>query len=94
MRVQSLASRSWPPYSRKLAKTLRRRTWTAYEETSNSYEVLMGKLLGRHSENNIKMDLRDIDCEWGRWAKLVQDRVQLQPLILAVLKLDVLLPGA
>jgi hypothetical protein len=54
----------------------------------------MGKLLGRHSENNIKMDLRDIDCEWGRWAKLVHDRVQLQPLILAVVKLDVLLPGA
>ena len=38
------------------------------------------------------MDLREIDCEDGRWIELAQDRVQWQALVLAVLNLLVLLP--
>ena len=37
------------------------------------------------------MDLREICCEDGRWVELVQDCVQWQALVLAVLKLGVLL---
>jgi hypothetical protein len=64
-------------------------------ETTNSYKVLMGKLpgkhsLGRQSENDIKMELWEIGCGRGRWKELVQDRDQLRPLILAVLKFVVL----
>jgi hypothetical protein len=39
-----------------------------------------------------KMDLSEMCCEDGRWMELVQDSVQWQPLVLAVLKLRVLLP--
>jgi hypothetical protein len=40
----------------------------------------------------IKMDLREIGCEDGRWMELAQDPVQWRALVLAVLNLRVLLP--
>ena len=39
-----------------------------------------------------KMDHRDIGCEDGRWTEMVQDCVQWQASVLAVLNLLVLLP--
>jgi uncharacterized protein with HEPN domain len=42
--------------------------------------------------DNIKMDLREIGCEDGRWMELAQDRVQWRAFVLAVLNLRVLLP--
>jgi hypothetical protein len=40
-----------------------------------------------------KMDRREISCEDGRWMELVQYRVQWQqPLVLATLNLQALLP--
>jgi hypothetical protein len=39
-----------------------------------------------------KMDLREIGYEDGRWMELVQDHVQWQAMVLAVLNLGVLLP--
>jgi hypothetical protein len=38
------------------------------------------------------MDLRETDCEDGRWTELAQDSVQWRNLVFAVLKLRVLLP--
>jgi hypothetical protein len=35
-------------------------------------------------ENYLKMNLREIRCEDGRWMELAQDRVQWQALVLAV----------
>jgi hypothetical protein len=43
-------------------------------------------------DKNVKMDLREICCEDGRWMELAQDRVQWQALVLVVLNLRVLLP--
>jgi hypothetical protein len=40
-------------------------------------------------ECNIKMYLREIYFEDGRWMELAQDRVQWQALVLAVLNLRV-----
>jgi hypothetical protein len=42
-------------------------------------------------ENNIKMYLREIGYDDGRWMKLAQDHVQWQALVLVVLYLQVLL---
>ena len=39
-----------------------------------------------------KMDLKEIGYEAGSWTELVQDRVQWQALVFAVLNLLVLLP--
>jgi hypothetical protein len=39
-----------------------------------------------------KIDLREIDCEDGRWIELAQDRVQWWAFVLAVLNLRVLPP--
>jgi len=41
--------------------------------------------------DNIKMKLRDIDCEDGRWVELSQDRDQWRALMLVLLILRVLL---
>jgi hypothetical protein len=38
-----------------------------------------------------KMDLREIGCEYGRWIKLAQDRVQWHAFVLPGLNLRVLL---
>jgi len=34
-----------------------------------------------------KLNLREIDCEDGKWMELAQDRVQWQALVLAVLNI-------
>ena len=39
------------------------------------------------------MDLREIDCEDGRWMELAQDRVQWWALVLAVLPDLVIIPA-
>jgi hypothetical protein len=44
-------------------------------------------------EDYIKLGLREISCEDGRWVKLAQDRIQLRALVLAVLKFQVLSPS-
>jgi hypothetical protein len=70
-------------------------------EKGNAYSILLGKSLRNISlgkpktrwESNIKMDLREIGCEDGRWIELAQDRVQWRALVLAVLNLGVLLPS-
>jgi hypothetical protein len=48
--------------------------------------------LGFATRELVKMDIREIGCEDGRWVELVQDRVQWRGFVLAVLNLRVLLP--
>jgi hypothetical protein len=47
--------------------------------------------LRRKCEGNIKMDVRDMGCENGRWMELAEDHVQWQALNLVMLDLIVLL---
>lgn len=55
------------------------------------WENIFGKWsLGRASwrwEDNIKLSLKEMCCEGGKWMELVQDHIQLWTLILAVLNL-------
>lgn len=46
----------------------------------------------RRWKDNIKWDLKETDCEGGRWMYLAKDYVQCCALILAVLNLQILLP--
>lgn len=51
-----------------------------------------GNVLGRLGwrwEDNIKLDLREVYCEGGRWMELDQDHIQLWSLILVMLNLRV-----
>jgi len=43
--------------------------------------------LRRKCEDNIKIHLREVDCQNEMWMELAQDRVQWQTLVLAVLNL-------
>ena len=43
-------------------------------------------------DDEMKMYLRKLRCEYWRWMELAQDHVQLWALVLAVLNLCVLLP--
>jgi hypothetical protein len=55
------------------------------EKMRNVHEILVGKPEGRyHSENNIKMDLREIG-----WMHVVQDRDQWRTLVNTVMNLRV-----
>jgi len=67
-----------------------RRLWWAghvarIEKTRNVYRILVEKSLRKYSlwilkricKKNIKMDLREIGFEDGRWIELVQNHVQL-----------------
>ena len=44
----------------------------------------------RRWEDNIKMDLRAVDCDVGEWIDLAQDRVQWQAYVRTVMNLRVL----
>ena len=54
------------------------------EQSKNAYRVLVGKPEGkrplgrpvRRSEDNIKMDLREVGCDSGEWIDLTEDRDQ------------------
>jgi hypothetical protein len=61
------------------------------------YRVLVGRpeskrLLGRprrRSEDNIKMDLREIGIDGANWIRLAQDTVQWRAVLRTVMKLRV-----
>ena len=79
----------------------RRMGWAEHvacmRERRGAYRVLVGKPelkrpLGRPRrrwENNIKMDLREIDCEVMDWIELVQDRDRWGTLVDVVMNLRV-----
>ena len=54
------------------------------KQSRNAYEVLVGKLKGKRPlgrpryrwDDNIKMDLREVDCDPGNWIDLAKDRDQ------------------
>jgi hypothetical protein len=48
----------------------------------------------RRWDDNIKMDLREVGCEDGKWMELTEDRGQWQALMLSALNLQVLLQGS
>jgi hypothetical protein len=60
------------------------------------YGILVGKLegkriLGRHRcrwEDNIKMDLKEVECEGMDWIELAQDRDRWLALVSAVMNLQ------
>ena len=66
----------------------RRKRWAGHvarmEQSINAYRVLVGKPEGkrplgrprRRWEENIKMDLRAVDCVPGDWIALAEDRDQ------------------
>ena len=66
----------------------RRLRWAGHvarmEQSRNAYRVLVGKPEGetpsgrprRRSEDNIKMDLREVGCDPGEWIDLAEDRDQ------------------
>jgi hypothetical protein len=66
----------------------------------NAYRILIWKPLGkcplgrvrRSWEDNIKMDLKEMGCEGGRWMELAENFVRWQVLILVMLKQWILLP--
>jgi hypothetical protein len=66
-------------------------------EKMNEYKILMGKtkrkrLLGRTIrswEENIKIDLREIECGGMDWINLAQDRDQWRVLVNTVMNLRV-----
>ena len=67
------------------------------EQSRNAYRVVVGKpegkrLLGRPRrrwEGNIKMDLRDVDCDPGELIDLAEDRDQWRAYVRAVMNLRV-----
>jgi hypothetical protein len=72
------------------------------EETRNKYGVCMGKALRnrlperlkRRSNDNIKVDLKQIGCENGRWTQLPQGRDQYWPVVSVVMTLEIYVPPA
>ena len=66
----------------------RRLIWAGHvahmDQSRNAYRVLVGKPEGkrplgrprRRWEDNIKMDLREVDCDRGEWIDLAEDRDQ------------------
>ena len=67
------------------------------EQSRNAYRVLVGKPEGkrplgkprRRWEDNIKMDLREVDCDPGEWIDLAEDRDQWRAYVRAVMNLGV-----
>jgi hypothetical protein len=61
------------------------------------YKVFMGKREGNRSlgrprcrwEDNIKMDLRDVECGGVDWIRLVQDRDRWRALVTAIMNIRV-----
>ena len=90
---------SSPNIVRKLKSRLLR--WAGHvermEQSRNAYRVLVEKPEGkrplrrprRRWEDNIKMDLREVDCDPGEWIDLAEDRDQWRAHVRAVMKLRV-----
>jgi hypothetical protein len=65
--------------------------------TEKNIQILVGKperkrQLGRPTrryEDNIKLDLNDIGCDWVDWIHLVQDKVQWRALLKTIINLRV-----
>jgi hypothetical protein len=63
------------------------------EEGRGVYMVLVGKPEGRRPlwrprcrwKDNIKMDLREVECVWVDWMELTQDRDRWRALVSAVM---------
>ena len=80
---------------------LRRLRWAGdvacMEQFRNAYRVLVGKPeskrpLGRPRrtwEHNIKMDLREVDCDPGDWIAVTEDRDKWRAYVRAVMNLRV-----
>ena len=63
----------------------RRMRWAGYvarmNKSTNGHNILVGKheikifleMLIRRWEDNIKMDLREVDCDPGEWIDLAED---------------------
>ena len=66
---------------------------SAYGEGRGVYRVLVGKPEGRRPrrrwENNIRMDLREVECGYVDWMDLAQDRDRWRALVSAVIDLRV-----
>jgi hypothetical protein len=70
---------------------------TNEDETRYAYKILIGKPerktpVGRHklkNEYNIKIDLKQIECEDVNWIHLAQDRVQWRALVNTAMNLRV-----
>jgi hypothetical protein len=66
-------------------------------EKSNAYRILVGKLEGKRAlgisrrvwVDNIKMDLREIQCDGMDWISLVEDRNQWWALVNTIMSLQV-----
>ena len=81
--------------------TSRRLRWAGHvarmEQSSNAYRVFVGKPEGkiplgwprRRGEDDIKMDLREVDCNPGEWIALAEDTNQWQAYVRAVMNLRV-----
>ena len=75
--------------------------WTEHvarmDQSRNEYRVSVGKPEGkrplgrprRRWEHNIKMDLREVDCDPGEWIDLAEDRDQWRAYVRAVMNLRV-----
>ena len=67
------------------------------EQSRNAYRVSVGKFEGkrplgrprRRWEDNIKMDLREVDCDPRDWIDLAEDRDQCRAYVRAVMNLRV-----
>jgi hypothetical protein len=67
-------------------------------EARNAYRILVGKSEGkrplgrprRRWVSNIKMDLREIECDGVNWIDLAQDRDQCRALVNTVMNLRVM----
>ena len=67
------------------------------EHSRNAYRVLVGKPKGkrplwspRHRwEDNIRMDLREVNCDPGEWIDLAEDRDQWRACVREVMNLRV-----
>ena len=79
----------------------RRLKWAGHvarmEQSRNAYRVLVGKPEGkrplgrprRRWEDNIKMNLREVDCDPGEWIDLAEDMDQRRDYVSAVMNLRV-----
>jgi hypothetical protein len=79
----------------------RRMRWARHvacmRECRDIYRVLVGKLEGKSPlgrprrgwEDNIKMDLREIGIDGGKWIRLAQDRFPWRASVKTVMKLRV-----
>ena len=67
------------------------------EQSRNAYRILVGKPEGKRPlwrprcrrEDNIKMDLREVDCDPGDWIALAEEINQLRAYVRAVMNLRV-----